>query len=173
MLLLPPGDPSRQQPLYRISVELDLNPLLPISYVTKVARGGGSSNPARVAEFSLSLNSKRGMLTIDGISTRLSKVIHFVTGTQKVFDWTFESIRLRWDCTSRLEDGSPKCVCYIPRSTNMHHSRSDIHIATFITPPLDASPPLPPATLTVYPAGNGLLDHILVSGLVMLRLLVR
>jgi hypothetical protein len=40
MLLLPPQEAESQQPLYRITVELDLNPFLPLSYITRVFRCG-------------------------------------------------------------------------------------------------------------------------------------
>jgi len=40
MLLIPPGEAENQQPLYRITVELDLNPFLPVSYITRVCRCG-------------------------------------------------------------------------------------------------------------------------------------
>ena len=42
-------------------------------------------------------------------------------------------------------------------------------VASFVPPPLDASPPLPAATLTVFPDGHELLDHLLVSALVVER----
>ena len=38
MLLMPPQEEENQQPLYRITVQLDLNPFLPVSYITRVFR---------------------------------------------------------------------------------------------------------------------------------------
>ena len=38
MLLMPPQEAENQQPLYRITVQLDLNPFLPVSYITRVFR---------------------------------------------------------------------------------------------------------------------------------------
>jgi hypothetical protein len=60
MLVLPPRSSANPQPLYRIAVELDLNPLIPVSILTKVLRVGKSShddenplvNDSPVAEFS-------------------------------------------------------------------------------------------------------------------------
>ncbi|KAF8972032.1 hypothetical protein BDZ97DRAFT_1782810 [Flammula alnicola] len=52
MLLMPPRDAPNQRPLYRITVELDLNPLLPVSYVTKVVRCGGDDSNL-VGEFAI------------------------------------------------------------------------------------------------------------------------
>ena len=40
MLLMPPHGSENQQPLYRITVQLDLNPFLPVSYITRVFRCG-------------------------------------------------------------------------------------------------------------------------------------
>lgn len=44
-----------------------------------------------------------------------------------------------------------------------------IQLASFVPPPLDASPPLPDATLTVFPDGHALFDDILLSALVIDR----
>ena len=40
ILLIPPQESESQQPLYRITVHLDLNPFLPLSYITNVFRCG-------------------------------------------------------------------------------------------------------------------------------------
>ena len=40
MLLMPPQEEESQQPLYRITVQLDHNPFLPVSYITLVFRCG-------------------------------------------------------------------------------------------------------------------------------------
>ena len=40
ILLIPPQEAESQQPLYRITVHLDLNPFLPVSYITNVFRCG-------------------------------------------------------------------------------------------------------------------------------------
>lgn len=42
-------------------------------------------------------------------------------------------------------------------------------LASFVPPPIDATPPLPDATLTVFPDGHEAFDHILVSALVVDR----
>ena len=42
-------------------------------------------------------------------------------------------------------------------------------LASFVPPPVDASPPLPDATLTVFPDGHEYFDHILISALVVER----
>jgi hypothetical protein len=50
MLLLPPREAENQQPLYRITVQLDLNPFLPVSYITRVFRCGAEDGEL-VGEF--------------------------------------------------------------------------------------------------------------------------
>ena len=40
MLLMPPQEAESQQPLYRITVQIDLNPFFPVSYITRVFRCG-------------------------------------------------------------------------------------------------------------------------------------
>ena len=42
-------------------------------------------------------------------------------------------------------------------------------LASFVPPPIDASPPLPDATLTVFPDGHEYFDHILISALIVER----
>ena len=44
-----------------------------------------------------------------------------------------------------------------------------IQLASFVPPPIDASPPLPDATLTVFPDGHEYFEHILISALVVER----
>ncbi|KAG2009000.1 hypothetical protein CC2G_014376 [Coprinopsis cinerea AmutBmut pab1-1] len=187
MLILPPQDETNQQPLYRITVELDLNPFLPVSTVTRIERVGGRPSPGSegagvVAEFSMSMNRKRGTLTMPstGISTRLSKVIRSVgSGSGKVFEWTFRDVVLKWDCTEVLQDGSGMLVCYRVLANSASTGpggiplRQEIQIATFVTPPLDGSPPLPDATLTVFPQGHAVMDQLVLSGLVAVRILAR
>ena len=60
-----------------------------------------------------------------------------------------------------LDDGSPMCVCY--------NAGSSDQVATFVPPPLDATPPGPAAVLTVFPDGWEWFDEILVSALVIER----
>ena len=49
-------------------------------------------------------------------------------------------------------------------------TRSD---CKFASPPPDALPPLPQTTLTVFPLGHRLMDEILISLLIMMRMLNR
>lgn len=44
-----------------------------------------------------------------------------------------------------------------------------LQLASFVPPPIDGSPPLPDATLTVFPDGHEYFDHILISSLVVER----
>lgn len=75
------------------------------------------------------------------------------------------------------------CVFYtIPPSLSIHmnaHTQTSPsqcydaptshQVAIFIPPPLDASPPIPAAALTVFPDGWGSFDEILLSALVLER----
>ena len=80
---------------------------------------------------------------------------------QRHWDWSISDINLRWDCRLSLDDGSPMCVCY--------NARSSDQVATFVPPPLDATPPGPAAVLTVFPDGWEWFDEILISALVVER----
>ncbi|KAF9270029.1 hypothetical protein L218DRAFT_7861 [Marasmius fiardii PR-910] len=70
VILLPPAD--QHAPSYRISVSMSLNPLLPVSYITRIEMLGSREERYFVGEFELSLHQTRGILTIGDISTRLS-----------------------------------------------------------------------------------------------------
>ncbi|KAF8972035.1 hypothetical protein BDZ97DRAFT_1782813 [Flammula alnicola] len=67
--------------------------------------------------------------------------------------------------------------CYLPSPSSQRGQSSrpqeTIQIASFVPPPLDASPPLPEATLTIFPYGHKLIDEIVVSALVIERMLTR
>ncbi|TFK37513.1 hypothetical protein BDQ12DRAFT_607655 [Crucibulum laeve] len=159
-LLVPPPDAQDQRPLYRITVDLDLNPFLPLSYVTKIYRAGGESEDL-IGEFILSTSHKRAVLTIGDKVTRLSNVLSNINSSARDFSWLFDGTQLRWDCRSNLDDGSPMCICYSPSSDNQ--------VASFVPPPPDACPPLPSAVLTVFPQGHQYLDDIVISALIIER----
>ncbi|KAF9040835.1 hypothetical protein BJ165DRAFT_1406844 [Panaeolus papilionaceus] len=176
MYLMPPRDAPSQQPLYRITVDLDLNPFLPVSYTTKVYRLVPETQ--LVGEFAFALNNKRAVLTMGDMTTRLSNALYSVNSSPRHFNWFLEN-RLHWDCRETLEDGSAKCICYLPPPTTPRAPRASasqaesIQIATFIPPPPDASPPLPDASLTIFPYGQRLMDEIILSALVVERMLTR
>ncbi|KAJ3870299.1 hypothetical protein EV359DRAFT_59219 [Lentinula novae-zelandiae] len=174
MLLVPPPNASEIEPSYKISVSLNLNPFLPISFVTKVEMVLIENDPevVFVGEFEsylisglanrVSLNQTRGVLTMIGAPTRLSNVLSNVDASRGHWMWTHANVQLRWDCRTRLEDGSPMCVCY-------GLDRLSIQLATFVPPPILASPPLPAAVFTVFPDGHEFFEHILMSMLVVQR----
>ncbi|KAK7018613.1 hypothetical protein R3P38DRAFT_2983507 [Favolaschia claudopus] len=160
VILVPPQD-SDDQAKYRISVSMNLNPFVPISYRTCVYRVDGDRQ-SFIGDFELSLNHRRAILTIGDIQTRLSNVLFNINASPRHWTWRWDEIGLRWDCRSMLEDGSPLCICYALRS-NM------VQLASFVPPPLDAPPPLPEAVLTIFPDGHECFDHILLSALIMQR----
>ncbi|KAJ3498759.1 hypothetical protein NLJ89_g10177 [Agrocybe chaxingu] len=112
MLVMPPRDATSQQPLYRITVDLDLNPFLPVSYNTRIMRCGRREGEV-VGEFAFALNNKRAVLRIGDLTTRLSNALYSVNSSPRHFNWILEN-RLHWDCRSSLPDGSPLCICYLP-----------------------------------------------------------
>jgi len=157
---LPPPtvDPGRGA-IYSVAVALNLAPFVPLSYVTTVRRG---SNPDGefVGEFELGVKHRRAIVTIGTHATRMTNVLQTDRRHPKLFRWKYEAIDLRWDCRNTLDDGSPMCIC----SDAASHQ-----LASFVPPPIEASPPLPEATLTVFPDGHRLFDHILLSALVVER----
>ncbi|PCH35135.1 hypothetical protein WOLCODRAFT_145675 [Wolfiporia cocos MD-104 SS10] len=160
MLLLPPRaiDPGRGA-IYFISVKLNLNPFTPLSYVTSVHRGSDAQGEL-VGEFELGVTHSRAIITISEHTTRLVNILISNPKSPREFAWRYYNIELRWDCRTKLDDGSPMCICSDAASQQL---------ASFVPPPLDASPPLPDATLTVFPDGHRYFDHILLSALVVER----
>ncbi|KAF4564916.1 hypothetical protein EYR40_011091 [Pleurotus pulmonarius] len=169
MLLMPPRpspSPSSSrltipQPVYHISVSLNLNPFLPISYTTTIRHGGDAQGPF-VGSFEMSLSQMRAIVTIGDITTRLSRILSSVNGSLRHWTWNCGNVHLRWDCRNVLDDGSPMCICYA-------HDSVSTQLASFVPPPINASPPLPAATLTVFPEGHDCFDHILISALIVER----
>ncbi|KAG7450706.1 uncharacterized protein BT62DRAFT_1072741 [Guyanagaster necrorhizus] len=166
MLLIPPPNTGRASgseslPSYTISVSLNLNPFLPISYVTSVHRVGSEDN-LLLGEFELAINHSREILMMRGFNTRISNVLSNIQSSPRHWWWGLGGISLRWDCRTALEDGSFMCICYAA-------DESRGQLATFIPPPIASSPPLPDPMLTVFPDGHQFFDHILISALIIER----
>ncbi|KAI0353886.1 hypothetical protein OH77DRAFT_556813 [Trametes cingulata] len=160
MFLLPPRDVDPTlTPVYNISVALNLNPFVPLSYVTTVRRGIDEDGEL-VGEFELAVMHSRAIVKMGNHATRMPNVLKKDGHSPRKFLWQYGDVEIRWDCRTTLDDGSPMCICWDTRSHQ---------IASFVPPPLDASPPLPAATLTVFPDGHELFDHILLSALVVER----
>ncbi|OCH85482.1 hypothetical protein OBBRIDRAFT_798125 [Obba rivulosa] len=159
MYLLPPRTlDAARTPVYAIDVRLNLNPFAPLSYITTVRRGPVDGDV--VGEFELAIMHKRATVTIGNHSTRLANVLTADARSPRRFRWRHRGVELRWDCRTTLDDGSPMCIC---------SDASSSQLASFVPPPLDASPPLPAATLTVFPDGHPNFDHILLSALIVER----
>ncbi|TCD69545.1 hypothetical protein EIP91_007169 [Steccherinum ochraceum] len=148
-LLLPPSTARNRSPLYRISVELNLNPFAPLSYVTTVRRGGDVDGEI--------------VVTLGNHSTRMSSILTNFDRSpppRTIWRWKHNKIDFRWDCRNTLDDGLPMCICL---------DSNKLQLASFVPPPLDAPPPAPDATLTVFPDGHQYFDDILLSSLVIAR----
>jgi len=161
-LLLPPSTARNRSPLYRISVALNLNPFAPLSYITTVRRGGDIDGEV-AGEFELAVAHSRATVTLGNHSVRMASVLTNFDQSpppRTIWRWKHSNVDFRWDCRTTLEDGSPMCVCLDARK---------LQLASFVPPPLDASPPVPDATLTVFPDGHQFLDDILLSALVIVR----
>ncbi|KAH8082802.1 hypothetical protein BXZ70DRAFT_584891 [Cristinia sonorae] len=161
-LLLPPSSATNRSPLYRISVALNLNPFSPLSYITTLRRGGDIDGDV-VGEFELAIAHTRATVTLGHETMRMSSVLTNIDKSpppRTIWRWKHDRIDFRWDCRNRLEDGSPMCICLDSRK---------LQLASFIPPPLDGEPPVPDATLTVFPDGHQYFDDILLSALVIAR----
>ncbi|CAK5275256.1 unnamed protein product [Mycena citricolor] len=158
MMMMPPEE-SDDRGQYRVSVSLNLNPFVPLSYRTSVHRVE-EAHESFIGDFELSPNQRRAILTIGDTTARLSDVMYATASRHWLWNW--EGVGLRWDCRVTLEDGSPMCICYT-------RAESPAQLATFVPPPLDAPPPLPHAVLTIFPDGHHSFDHILLSALIVQR----
>jgi len=157
---MPPTTSADLSAVYNITVALNLDPFVPLSYITTIRRGATQTGEI-VGSFELSINQKRAFATVGGRTKRLASVLWSIHGSSRHLDWSISDINLRWDCRLTLDDGSPMCVCY--------NTGSSDQVATFVPPPLDATPPGPAATLTVFPDGWSFFDEILISALVVER----
>jgi len=166
MLLMPPGPSQEPNPLYRISTSLAVHPFAPLSVKTTIKRGG-TPHGSFVGFFEIGISS--GTYAKVGIGNRTAKLTTFLTqisgaGSSRHWLWTFDSIKLSWDCRRTLDDGSPLCICY--------HAVRDDQLAILVPPPLQSTYPPAEPTLTVFPDGHGeYFDHILLSGLAVHRML--
>ncbi|EPT02157.1 hypothetical protein FOMPIDRAFT_1035987 [Fomitopsis schrenkii] len=160
--LVPPRsvDPDRCA-LYFISVELNLNPFIPLSYVTSVHRGPDTSGEL-IGEFEMGITHSRSTVSLGNYSTRLKNILQNDVRSPERFTWRYQTVEFYWDCRTKLDDGSRMCICM---DADRHQ------LASLVPPPLDASPPLPNATLTVFPDGHRhpSFDHIVLSSLVIER----
>ncbi|KAL4243344.1 hypothetical protein ABKN59_011532 [Abortiporus biennis] len=159
VLLIPPRSCPDRTPIYNIRVKLNLNPFTPLSYVTTIRRGA-TEDGSIVGEFEIGVSHPRAIVTFGNYSTRMSSILTKRSNEERVWRWKHTNIDLRWDCKSVLDDGSSMCVCYDSRKHQ---------VASFVPPPPNASPPLPEATLTVFPDGHDMFDDILISALVIER----
>lgn len=64
---------------------------------------------------------------------------------------------------------SPFCAASAAHGRSQCSDYEGSQLASFVPPPIDASPPLPEATLTVFPSGHEYFDHILISALIVER----
>ncbi|KIY64629.1 hypothetical protein CYLTODRAFT_380599 [Cylindrobasidium torrendii FP15055 ss-10] len=170
MILRPPAELanpfSAPPPEYTVETSLQLNPFLPPSYRTRVHRIGKPPSLRKdwIGEFEIAMNNKRAVLMMGNLSLRLPKVFTPADRSNRHWVWKVLGIRLRWDCRQTLEDGTILCICF-------RLDRQETQLATFVPPPMTASPPLPDPALTVFPDGHEVFDHILMSSLVVSRYL--
>ncbi|KAI0821823.1 hypothetical protein BC628DRAFT_1341096 [Trametes gibbosa] len=160
MDLLPSPDIDHTlTPVYNISVSLNLNPFVPLSYVTTLRRGPSELGEL-VAPSRLGVMHSRGILRMNHRAIRMSTVLKKDGYSPRKFRWQYANSVILWDCRTTLDDGSPMCIC---SDINSHQ------IASFVPPPPDPPQPPPAAVLTVFPDGHELFDHILLSALVVER----
>lgn len=79
-LLMPPQTVADLSPAYNISVALDLNPFVPLSYITTIRQGGTAAGQV-VGSFELSINQRRGSVTIGMTTKRLANVLWSIQGS--------------------------------------------------------------------------------------------
>ncbi|KAI0078592.1 hypothetical protein K474DRAFT_884762 [Panus rudis PR-1116 ss-1] len=163
VFLMPPRMPQvpSPTPLYHIQTRIKVDPFLPFMYHTVVRRGGDEDGEL-VGEFEVSPTHRRAIVTFGEYATRLSSIMTTFDKAKPTYRWKHRSVDIRWDCSTKLQDGSRMCICT---------SSSQLQIANFVPPPIDGSPPLPDATLTVFPDGHDIMDEIILSSLIIARMI--
>ncbi|EKM53714.1 uncharacterized protein PHACADRAFT_260199 [Phanerochaete carnosa HHB-10118-sp] len=169
MLLLPPSTSSDGRPLYHISVEV--NCFRPGSHITVIRRGGSESG-AYVGEYEIGLPARLNRVTIGPVAKMLMRPVlswhhNAVRFESPRLRWNFDGIDLRWDpeISAQTPKGRTfKCTC-----PNPANNKALLRLATFHPPdPLRAiSGARPMAMLTVEKEGQLLMDHILITALLL------
>ncbi|KAH8103143.1 hypothetical protein BXZ70DRAFT_774716 [Cristinia sonorae] len=151
-------------PLYHISNQM--NCFIPSSYIT-IIRRGDSENGKYVGQFEMGVSVKKSTIIMDG-KEKLTDAV-FVTSKdrykRRIFLWTWlndESRHLSWSFEG------PVKYCYLRSLQNAQSPMLATYTPCPLTPRADARPS-PPTVLKVYPAGQDLFDHIIMSVLIMER----
>lgn len=77
---MPPQTSADLSPMYNVSVSLNLNPFVPLSYVTTVRRGAANIGEV-VGSFELSVAQRRGFVSIGRTTRRLANVLWSIHGS--------------------------------------------------------------------------------------------
>ncbi|GJE99004.1 hypothetical protein PsYK624_152420 [Phanerochaete sordida] len=170
MLLLPSASDSDSRPLYHISVELSC--FSPASHIT-VVRRGSSENGLYVGEFQVGGPARLNRVIIGSVAHMLRRPLlawdHNPARSELPrLRWNFDGTILRWDPVVTTVQGKSrtffKCLCPDPVKKKVL-----LPIATFnpADPLLATEGSRPMATLTVEKEGHSILDHILITALML------
>ncbi|TCD69542.1 hypothetical protein EIP91_007166 [Steccherinum ochraceum] len=167
-------------PLYHISTHL--NCFIPSSYITVIRRGDSEAGQY-VGQFEMGISVKRSSIIMDGKEKLTDAVLvkgkeksnvgplsatptsRRLTSGQRTFLWKWhndEARHLSWSYEG------PVKYCHLRSQGGAQPPM----LATYTPPPLTPRAdgrPAPPTTLKVFPAGQELFDHILVSALIIER----
>ncbi|KIP05937.1 hypothetical protein PHLGIDRAFT_19574 [Phlebiopsis gigantea 11061_1 CR5-6] len=151
-------------PVYHISVRM--NVFIPSSYITIVTRGDNVRGEM-VGQFEMGFSIKKATVIMDGKEKLIENVlVKGGTRMARTWQWKFESDSSR-HISWTFDD--PVKYCYV--GTRSVGSAANV-LAAFTPPPLTPRSDgrvAPAATLKVFPLGQYLFDHILLSALILER----
>ncbi|OCH85477.1 hypothetical protein OBBRIDRAFT_838924 [Obba rivulosa] len=153
------------EPHYHISVHL--NCFIPSSYIT-VLRKGGSEEGEVLGSFEMGISQKKPTITINGVEKFMSTIL-VKSGTKSdraVWQWRWhndQDLHLSWHCDS------PVKYCYLHSQAGTPNATLLASFTTIPLAPRADGKPAPPPSLKLFPDGHRLVDHIIISALIIER----
>ncbi|THU95237.1 hypothetical protein K435DRAFT_139675 [Dendrothele bispora CBS 962.96] len=182
MLLIPPANSPNSRPKFHVSV--GMNPIIPMSYITTIRRGG-TADGTFVAEFEMGLlgeNSLYQWVTFDrmehkklsGVSgvfsyvyrTSDNKTIRLASEAKRPRRWQYGDRIFYW-CNHLRITGHGKITCY----ASVEAKQEEAKVYAIFTPRTERSDgTITMESLEVTPEAHDFLDEILVSVLILERM---
>ncbi|TDL25444.1 hypothetical protein BD410DRAFT_785373 [Rickenella mellea] len=147
-------------PQYHINANTKAVPFAPLLVVTTVRRDTPNGPLVGQTEMS-STHPRAGIVIMGNVAQRISNVLQTLPAVPAAahWKWKFDDVDLRWDCSKNSPEGIPIYRCYRGARTK--------HMATFMPAPLGLTPPFSSPRLIVFPSGQEMFEHILMSALVL------
>jgi len=153
------------EPHYNISVHL--NCFIPSSVIT-VLRRGATEDGEVLGSFEMGISQRKSTVTVNGVE-KFTGTVLVKSGTKSdraVWQWRWhsdEDLHLSWHCDS------PVKYCYLHSQVGKPNATLLASFTTIPLAPRADGKPSPPPSLKVFADGHRLVDHIIISALVIER----